>query len=59
MQTLIANFVKNPSVPPAPYWPKYVPGNTTTTLARLAYEGNVALRNIVQVAESDSVVRGL
>ncbi|KAJ7899306.1 Alpha/Beta hydrolase protein [Mycena olivaceomarginata] len=55
MQTLIANFVKNPSVPPAPHWPKYVPGNTTTTLAGLAYEGNVALRNVVQVAESDSV----
>jgi hypothetical protein len=59
MQTLIANFVKNPSVPPAWHWPKYVPGNTTTTLARLAYEGNVALGNVVQVAESDSVVRGL
>ncbi|KAJ7239156.1 Alpha/Beta hydrolase protein [Mycena rebaudengoi] len=55
MQTLIANFVKNPSVPPAWHWPKYVPGNTTTTLARLAYEGNVALGNVVQVAESDSV----
>jgi hypothetical protein len=57
MQTLIANFAKNPVVAPAPNWPKYIPGNATTTLAKLAYNGNVALGNVVQAVESDSVVR--
>lgn len=57
MQRLVANFVKNPAVAPAPNWPKYVPGNRTATLAKLAYDGNVGLGNVVQVAQSDSLVR--
>jgi hypothetical protein len=57
MQTLVANFVKNPTVSPAPGWPKYIPGNRTTTLAKLAYNGNVELNNVVQVVGSDSMVR--
>ncbi|KAJ7456523.1 Alpha/Beta hydrolase protein [Mycena latifolia] len=55
MQTLLANFVKNPTRAPAPNWPKYVPGNTTTTLANLAYNGNVVAGNVVQPVESDSL----
>ncbi|KAJ7817838.1 liver carboxylesterase-like protein 1 precursor [Mycena olivaceomarginata] len=57
MQTLVANFVKNPTVAPAPNWPKYVPGNRTTTLAKLAYSGNVEANNVVQSVQSDSIVR--
>ncbi|KAJ6470266.1 para-nitrobenzyl esterase [Mycena vitilis] len=57
MQTIVANFVKNPAVAPAPHWLEYVPGNTTTTLAKLAYGGNVALGNVVQAAGSNSLVR--
>ncbi|KAJ7693570.1 Alpha/Beta hydrolase protein [Mycena rosella] len=55
MQTLVANFVKNPTEPPAPNWPRYVPGNATTTLAKLAYNGNVLTRNVVRPAQSDSL----
>ncbi|KAJ7139655.1 Alpha/Beta hydrolase protein [Mycena epipterygia] len=57
MQTLVANFVKDPTVSPAPNWPQYVPGNSTTTLAKLAYNGNFLASNVVQTAESDSIVR--
>jgi len=55
MQTIVANFVKNPAVSPAPNWSKYVPGSTTTTLAKLAYNGNVVANNVVQAVESDSI----
>ncbi|KAJ7456536.1 Carboxylesterase [Mycena latifolia] len=54
MQTLVGNFVKNPTQAPALNWPKYLPGNTTTTLAKLAYNGNVLATNVVQPVESDS-----
>ncbi|KAJ7072967.1 Alpha/Beta hydrolase protein [Mycena amicta] len=54
MQRTIANFVKNPAAAPAPNWAKYVPGNRTTTLAKLAYNGNVLTTNLVQSVESDS-----
>ncbi|KAE9394532.1 alpha/beta-hydrolase [Gymnopus androsaceus JB14] len=53
-QTAIANFIKNPSQSPAPNWPKYVPGNLTQTLARLAYNGNVDTGNFVQAETSNS-----
>lgn len=55
-QTAIANFVKDPDQSPAPNWPKYVPGNDTKTLARLAYNGNVNTGNFVQAETSDSQV---
>ncbi|KAJ7645654.1 Alpha/Beta hydrolase protein [Mycena polygramma] len=55
MQTLVASFIKSPTTAPAPDWPEYVPGNTTTTLAKLAYDGNVALGNVVQAAGSSSL----
>jgi hypothetical protein len=54
MQTIVGNFVKNP-LSPAPNWPKYVQGNGTN-LAKLAYNGNVQLSNVVQPARSDSIV---
>ncbi|KAJ7293792.1 Alpha/Beta hydrolase protein [Mycena rebaudengoi] len=53
MQTIVGNFVKNP-VSPAPNWPKYVQGNGTN-LAKLAYNGNVQLSNVVQTAQSASI----
>ncbi|KAJ7456522.1 Carboxylesterase [Mycena latifolia] len=55
MQTLVANFVKNPAQAPAPNWPKYLPGNTTTTLAKLAYNGNVVAANVVEPVGSESL----
>jgi carboxylesterase type B len=53
-QTAIANFIKNPNESPAPNWPKYVPGGSTQTLARLAYNGNVETDNFVQAVTSNS-----
>jgi hypothetical protein len=47
-QTIIASFAKNPFISPAPAWPRYNPNDTT--LAKLAYDGNVALNNVVEVA---------
>ncbi|KAJ7770939.1 hypothetical protein DFH07DRAFT_768662 [Mycena maculata] len=55
MQTLIANFIKDPMAEPVPNWPKYVLGNTTTTLVMLAYSGNVVASNVVQAVESDPI----
>ncbi|KAJ7630562.1 Alpha/Beta hydrolase protein [Roridomyces roridus] len=55
MQGIVGNFVKDPTVSPAPNWPKYVPGSTTKTLAKLAYNGNVEPSNVVQAVESDSI----
>jgi len=52
MQTIWANFIKNPLAPPAPNWPKYTPSNDTNTLAKLAYVGNVELGNVVQPSPS-------
>ncbi|KAF8198344.1 Alpha/Beta hydrolase protein [Mycena galopus ATCC 62051] len=55
MQTIVANFARNPAAAPAPNWPKYVPGNTTSTLAQLAYHSNVALSDVVETVVSDSL----
>ncbi|KAJ7664494.1 Alpha/Beta hydrolase protein [Mycena polygramma] len=55
MQTVFAKFIKNPGAPPAPNWRRYVPGNTTATLAKLAYNGNVALGDVVQTVGSNSL----
>ncbi|KAJ7225984.1 Carboxylesterase [Mycena pura] len=55
MQTLVAGFIKNPTHSPAANWPNYVPGSKTTTLAKLAYNGNVDANNVVQAVESDSI----
>ncbi|KAK7436643.1 hypothetical protein VKT23_019050 [Stygiomarasmius scandens] len=54
-QTVVANFIKNPDASPAPNWEKYVPGSNTQTLAKLAYQGNVQVDNMVMPAQSDSV----
>jgi hypothetical protein len=49
-QTIVASFAKNPCVSPAPSWPKYDPNSTT--LANLAFNGNVALNNVVQTTST-------
>ncbi|KAJ7648710.1 Carboxylesterase [Mycena polygramma] len=54
-QTAIANFVKDPTTPPAPTWPKYVPGPLAKTLAKLAYDGNVEPDNFVDAVASTSL----
>jgi hypothetical protein len=56
MQNIVANFARNPTAAPAPNWPEYVPGNTTNTLAKLAFSSNVMLSDVVQTAASDSLV---
>lgn len=49
IQTAWANFIKNPKTPPAPNWERFLPGNTSNnTLAKLAFNGNVQLSNLVQ-----------
>ncbi|KIJ56376.1 hypothetical protein M422DRAFT_239597 [Sphaerobolus stellatus SS14] len=53
MQTVWTNFIKNPTVQPAPNWNRFVPGNTTLGLAKLAFNGNVELQNVVQAAPSN------
>jgi hypothetical protein len=53
MQTMWSNFAKNPFVSPAPGWPAYLPAHGTQTLAKLAYQNNVHLWNVVEVAPSD------
>ncbi|KAJ7630507.1 Alpha/Beta hydrolase protein [Roridomyces roridus] len=55
MQTIVGNFVKNPTQAPAPNWPRWIPGALTNTLAKLAYNGNVEASNVVQAVQSDSI----
>jgi hypothetical protein len=55
-QTAVANFIKDPSTPPAVNWPKYIQGNSSQTLAKIAYNDNVAPDNFVQAVEPGSVV---
>ncbi|KAF8577513.1 alpha/beta-hydrolase [Ramaria rubella] len=50
LQTVWANFIKNPTESPAPNWKRFIPGNNTDTLAKLAFQGNVQLNNVVQLA---------
>ena len=59
-QAIVASFAKNPFVSPAPAWPKYNPN--ATTLANLAFNGNVALNDVVQTrspAQFDGPCAGL
>ena len=53
MQTVWANFIKDPVIPPAPSWERFLPGNSTDTLARLAFNGNVQLSNVVDASPSN------
>jgi hypothetical protein len=48
LQTIVASFAKDPFISPAPAWPKYNPNRAT--LANLAFNGNVALNNVVQTS---------
>ncbi|KAJ6556578.1 Alpha/Beta hydrolase protein [Mycena vulgaris] len=52
-QTAIANFVKNPTKSPAINWPKYIPGPSAKTFAKLAYNGNVDPDNFVDPVASN------
>ncbi|KAF7299743.1 Carboxylic ester hydrolase [Mycena chlorophos] len=55
MQTIISNFIKDPTTSPATNWAKYVPGSGSSTLAMLAYSGNVDMDNVVDAVQSDSL----
>ncbi|KAF7306522.1 Carboxylic ester hydrolase [Mycena indigotica] len=55
MQTVIANFVKDPFTSPAPRWGKYDAGKKTSILAKLAYDGKVRLSNVVDAVRGDSL----
>lgn len=48
-----ANFAKDPSMPPAPNWPAF--GPTNNGVAQLAFHGNVALENVVEVTNSSDM----
>lgn len=50
-----ANFAKQPNNSPAPNWPAYVP--TQRAIANLAFGNNVALDNVVQIANTSDVDR--
>jgi hypothetical protein len=52
----VASFAKNPFISPVPTWPKYNPN--TTTLANLAFNGNVALKNVVQTTSPAQLNEG-
>ncbi|KAJ6570920.1 hypothetical protein DFH09DRAFT_1462932 [Mycena vulgaris] len=54
-QTAMANFVKDPTRSPAINWPKYIPGPSTKTLAKLAYNGNVDPENFGDPVGSTSL----
>ena len=63
LQTAFANFAKNPgniSEPPAPNWPAYEPGHfeiaRIPTLAKIAYEGNVAPDDFVDPVQPINTV---
>jgi hypothetical protein len=59
-QTIVASFAKDPFTSPAPGWPKYNPAEAT--LANLAFNGNVALNNVVQTtspAQTDNSCKAL
>uniref|UniRef100_A0A0W0G2D3 Carboxylic ester hydrolase n=1 Tax=Moniliophthora roreri TaxID=221103 RepID=A0A0W0G2D3_MONRR len=54
-QTIISNFIKEPTTPPANNWARYVQGGLTPSVAKLAYKGNVNLDDVVQPATIISV----
>jgi hypothetical protein len=60
LQNAFATFVKNPGASPAPNWPAYeadVSGNTAvSTLAKIAYHGNVQLDDFVEPIDPSSTV---
>ena len=61
LQTVFANFAKDPNSSPAPHWPPYEPevsGNasSTPTLAKIAYQGNVDFCDFIQAVQPNSTV---
>ncbi|KAF7348511.1 Carboxylic ester hydrolase [Mycena venus] len=55
MQTTIGNYIKNPTVSPALNWPTYVPGNSTATVAMIAFSDNVRPNDFIQLQTADSI----
>lgn len=53
MQTLWANFIKDPTASPDPEWKKWRPDNSTRSLARLGFDGKVRLDDVVQASPSE------
>ncbi|EEB90098.1 hypothetical protein MPER_11743, partial [Moniliophthora perniciosa FA553] len=54
-QTIISNFINEPTTPPADNWVRYVQGGLMPSVAKLAYEGNVNLDDVVRPATIVSV----
>ncbi|KAF8201290.1 Carboxylesterase [Mycena galopus ATCC 62051] len=54
-QTAIANFIRDPHTSPALNWPKYIPGPSAKTLAKLGYNGTVDWDDFVEPIQSDSL----
>jgi len=50
MQTTWINFIKDPTSPPAPGWPRFTTSKTSNGLAKLSFQGNVKLVDVVQPA---------
>ncbi|GJJ13655.1 hypothetical protein Clacol_007911 [Clathrus columnatus] len=55
LQTVWANFAKNPNEPPAPNWSAYTSSNQV--IANLGFGPNVQLDNVVQLVNSSFVDR--
>ena len=62
LQTAFANFVRDPNVSPAPNWPPYEPGflgiARNPTLAKIAYEENVAPDDFINLVQPIATVSG-
>lgn len=58
-QTAIANFIKDPTMSPAENWPSYVPVGNVSSVADIAFNGNVAPDNFAQKVPSGSLVGGV
>jgi len=56
LQTAFANFVKDPSAPPAPNWSAYNADASVPTLAKLAYHANVEPDNLVDIVNPTTTV---
>jgi hypothetical protein len=60
LQTAFANFVKDPMNSPAPNWPAYETGPfgiaPVSTLAEIAYQGNVGFDDFIQPVQPISKV---
>ena len=56
VQNAFATFVKDPGASPAPNWPAYEADTAVSTLAKIAYHGNVQLDDFVGPIDPSSMV---